>query len=108
MELSTIFDVIINNFDFGLILSINVLVYTIIKIISVVSKETISKLIKIIITILVSVCFGFLYWKVTDNSASIVLNSCICATLIWDWFLKPILGKLKIDYNGTNNYEEKN
>lgn len=105
MELSTIFDTIINNFNFGLILSINVTVYFIIHLLSAVIKKPLNKILKIIITVCCSFGLGLIYWKISDIPSTIVLNSCICATLVWDWFLKPILKKVKLDY-AKNNLEQ--
>ena len=95
-------DIILNNFDFGLIISINVLVYIFIKITGLISPNIINfKWYKIVCTIIICVGFGLLYRQITDIEGTKLLNSCICAPVIWDWVLKPIVQKLKIDY--TNN-----
>lgn len=94
-----ILDIIINNFDFGVIFSINVLVYLFIKITEAISPN-ISKIkwYKIVCTIIISIGFGMIYKQFADIEGSKLLNSCICAPVIWDWILKPILQKLKVDY----------
>ena len=95
-------DIILNNFDFGLIVSINALVYAFIKITEGISIEVAKiKWYKIVCTIIVCIGFGLFYRQLTDIEPTKLLNSSICAPLIWDWVLKPIVQKLKIDY--TNN-----
>ena len=92
-------DIIINNFDFGLILSINVLVYLFIKITEAIAPNVSKvKWYKIICTIIICIGFGLAYSQLTDVEGTKILNSCICAPVIWDWILKPILQKFKIDY----------
>lgn len=98
MEIQSIIDVILNNFNFGLIISINALVYFLIKISDTIIKKPSSKLIKVIITILSSTILGIVYWKAANISTDIIISSCISAPLIWDWILKPILKKFKVDY----------
>lgn len=98
MELQNIIDVIISNFNFGLIISINVLVYSLIKIFEFIFKETAPKLFKVVITIIATFILGFVYLKAGNVSSDVILSSCISAPLIWDWILKPILKKLKADY----------
>ena len=103
MDINSIFELILNNFNFGLILSINALVYGLIKLCDLFKPKVTPKIIKIAITICSSVLLGILYWKLADLSLEVILNSCICATLIWDWILKPILKRIKIDYNNEHN-----
>ena len=91
-----------DNFNFGLIISINVLVYLIVKSIdSICPKHSTPKWTKMLTTVIVSVVLGILYSLYGGLEFTTILNSCICATVIWDWILKPILHKFKIDY-GSN------
>lgn len=99
MEFNQIIDIIINNFNFGLIISINLLTYGIITIYNTIFKKKASKLLKIIITIFSIIVLGIIYWKTGTVSKDIIISSCISAPLIWDWILKPIFKKIKIDYN---------
>lgn len=98
MELQSIIDIITNNFNFGVIISINVLTYGIITIYNTISKKQASKLLKIIITIFSIITLGFIYWKIETISKDTIISSCVSAPLIWDWIIKPILNKIGIDY----------
>lgn len=98
MDLELIFNTILNNFNFGLIIAINVFTYGVIKVIDTFKVKSVNKLIKVFITIFSCLLFGFIYYKYGNIEPIIILNSCISAPLIWDWVLKPILRKIKIDY----------
>lgn len=98
MDLELIFNTIFNNFNFGLIICINAFTYGIIKIIDIFKTESVNKFIKVLITIISCLLFGFIYYKHGNIELIVILNSCISAPLIWDWVLKPILKKIKIDY----------
>lgn len=98
MDLELIFNIILNNFNFGLIICINAFTYGIIKIIDIFKTESVNKFIKVLITIISCLLLGFIYYKYGNIEPIVILNSCISAPLIWDWVLKPILRKIKIDY----------
>ena len=98
MEFSQIIDIILNNFNFGLIISINVLVYAIVKLTDFITKNHTPKWLKIVITIFSATLLGFVYWKAGNITNDVILSSCISAPLIWDWIIKPIAKKLNIDY----------
>lgn len=105
MDIQSIIDIIINNFNFGLIISINLLVYGLITIYNALFKKEASKGFKIIITIISIFILGFVYWKTETISKDVIISSCVSAPLIWDWVLKPIFKKFKLDYK-INNYEK--
>ena len=87
---------LISNYNFTFILSINIISYLII---SLLSKKIIAKKgIKILITVLVSIAMAILYHFISDTSTEVLINSAILAPLAWDWVFKPILNKLGIDY----------
>lgn len=98
MEFQQIIDAILNNFNFGLIISINVLVYLLIKVSDLISKQHSPKWLKIVVTILSSILLGIVYWRAANISVDVIISSCISAPLIWDWVLKPILQRFKVDY----------
>lgn len=98
MDTQSIIDIIINNFNFGLIISINLLAYGLIIIYGTLFKKQASKRLKIIITIISILILGFVYWKTETVTKDVIISSCISAPLIWDWILKPIFKKIKIDY----------
>lgn len=87
---------LISNYNFNLILSINIISYLIIQLLNKIIFT--PKGIKILITIIVSILMGILYHFITDNSTEILINSAILAPLAWDWIFKPILNKIGIDY----------
>lgn len=92
-------DIITNNFDFGIIFSINVLVYLSIKMTeSIYPNVSKIKWYKIVCTVIISIVFGIVYKNITDIEGNKLVNSCICAPVIWDWVIKPILQKFKADY----------
>lgn len=105
MELQSLLDCILTNFNLGIILSINALVYGLIQFIGSIIHKKVSKLIKVIVTIFVSFILGFIYYKFGNIDVNIILNSCICATLVWDWIIKSILNKFKLNYTQTQNSE---
>lgn len=98
MDLELIFNIILNNFDFGLIISINAFTYGVIKLIDTLKVKSVNKFIKVFVTIISCLLFGFIYYKYGNVEPIIVLNSCISAPLIWDWVLKPLLKQIKAYY----------
>lgn len=88
-----------HNFDFALMLVINVLTYTIIKIVDEINKEKIvTTWQKRIIFVVVSTIVGIVYYIIGDIKPSIILNSIIIAPVAWSWLAKPIAKKFGIDY----------
>ena len=87
---------LISNYNFNLILSINIISYLIIQLLH--KSMFTPKGIKILITIIVSIAMGIIYYFISDISTEVLINSVILAPLAWDWVFKPILNKLGIDY----------
>ena len=87
---------LISNYNFNLILSINIVSYLIIRLLHKIMFT--PKGIKIFITILVSIAMGIIYHFISDISTEVLVNSVILAPLAWDWVFKPILNKIGIDY----------
>lgn len=87
---------VISNYNFNLILSINIISYLIIQLLHKIMFT--PKGIKILITIVVSIAAGILYHFISDTSTEVLVNSVILAPLAWDWVFKPILNKIGIDY----------
>lgn len=87
---------LISNYNFNLILSINILSYLIIQLLHL--KIFTPKGLKIAVTIIVSVAMGTLYHFISDISTEVLINSVILAPLAWDWVFKPILNKIGVDY----------
>ena len=87
---------LIPNYNFNLILSINIISYLIIQLLHKIMFT--SKGIKILITIIVSIAMGIIYYFISDMNTEVLINSAILAPLAWDWVFKPILNKIGIDY----------
>lgn len=96
--IENIIDYAITSFNLGYVISINVLSYLIISIVSYITKKTINKGIKIIITCICSILMFLLYREVTIIESDILINSTILAPVAWDWVIKPICRVLKVDY----------
>lgn len=99
MYLDTILSYVSQNFNFAYIITINIVVYLIIYALGKITKKDIKKLYKILITILITIGFAFLYHYTTDITNEQLINSSILAPVSWDWIIKPILQKFKIDYS---------
>lgn len=96
--IQNIVNLIINNFDFGYCVVINIATYIIIKLIDELNG---NKVVHTVIKRLVLVCciltIGTAYYFV-DHNPKILLNSSILAPVFWGWILKPICKKLGLDY----------
>lgn len=92
-------DLIVSNFDFSYMITINVLTYIIIKCLDHVNKsknvKTIEKRIALLASIIViTTCYLLSGYK----EYIILLNSAICAPVFYSWVLRPILIKFNIGY----------
>lgn len=90
---------LIHNFDFALMLIINVVTYVLIKFIDEINKEkTVTTWQKRIIFVCVSLVIGCVYYFLSDVKLIVIINSIIIAPIAWSWLAKPIAGRLGIDY----------
>lgn len=90
---------LISNFDFALILIINIITYFIIKIIDELDGDKIpTTWQKRFVFLIVAIIMGILYKYITNVSTNIIINSCIIAPVAWSWLAKPIADKFGIDY----------
>lgn len=90
---------LIYNFDFALILIINIITYFIIKIIDELDGDKIpTTWQKRFVFLIVAIIMGILYKYITDIHTNIIINSCIIAPVAWSWLAKPIADKFGIDY----------
>lgn len=96
--IQNIIKLIINSFDFGYCVIINVATYLVIKLIDELNGDKVvpvwGKRLVLITTILV---IGTAYYFI-DHNPKLLLNSSILAPVFWTWILKPICKKLDIDY----------
>lgn len=90
---------LISNFDFALMLIINIITYFVIKCIDEAnSDKQPTTWQKRIVFLIVAIIVGVVYKVTTDISINIIINSCIIAPVAWSWFAKPIANKFGIDY----------
>lgn len=102
--MDTIITKLINDFDYTLILIINLVTYFIIKVIDEVNGDKIpTTWQKRIVLIIVCIVVGIFYKYTTTDSINVIINSCIVSPIAWSWLAKPIANKLGIDYK--NKYE---
>lgn len=103
---NNIINQIFNSIDFGCIFTINILTYSIIKIIDEINKEKIVTVWqKRTIFIISAIIISIIYYFATDISNIIIINSCIVAPISWSWLIKPITKKFKIDYKKDIKHE---
>lgn len=97
--MDTIINQLVGNFDFALMLIINVITYFVIKVIDEVNdNKRPTTWQKRIVFIIVAIIAGIVY-KVTANiPVNIIINSCIIAPVAWSWLCKPIAKQFGIDY----------
>lgn len=92
-------DLIVSNFDFSYMITINVLTYIIIKSLDYLNKDksvkTITKRIVLVISIII-VTVGYILTDYQDYT--VLINSAICAPVFYSWVLRPILIKCNIGY----------
>lgn len=90
---------LVYNFDFALILIINIITYFIIKIIDELDGNKVpTTWQKRFVFLIVAIIMGILYKYITDVPTNIIINSCIIAPVAWSWLAKPIANKFGIDY----------
>lgn len=94
-----IIDQLINNFDFVLMLVINVITYVVIKIVDELNKEKqVTTWQKRIIFVGVSIVMGLVYHFLSDARTIVIINSIIIAPVSWSWLAKPVAKRFGIDY----------
>lgn len=97
--MENLIDTIFTNFDIAYILSINILTYTIIKIIDYFNGDKkVSLGVKRLVTIIAAIVCCVIYKCFTDIENLILINSTIAAPITYSWLLKSIIKKLGIGY----------
>lgn len=95
-----IYDILLENFDISYMLSINILTYMIIKFIDFLNGDKKLKLIyKRLVLILSTIVCCIIYHFVTDLETRVLVNSTIAAPVFYSWVMKPLLKKIKLQYN---------
>ena len=95
-----IYNILLENFDISYMLSINILTYMIIKFIDFLNGDKKLKLIyKRLVLILSTIVCCIIYHFVTDLETRVLINSTIAAPVFYSWVMKPLLKKIKLQYN---------
>ena len=98
-----IINTIINNFDFTYCLIVNLLTYSVIKVIDILNGEKeVKSIIKKIILFICIFIMGIIYYTLNVD-IKILINSSILAPVTWSWIFKPIFKKLGIGYKEIDN-----
>lgn len=102
--INLIVDSIINNFDFGFMLVVNVATYILIKIIDYFNGDNKVPTWQKRCVLVISIAFIIGIYIACDYDNIIVLiNSAILAPVFWSWVASPILKKLGIGYKDIDN-----
>ena len=102
--IQTIIDNTLNSFDFAYCIAVNVLTYILVKTITEIRKKELKTIIKKLILLTSILLTGGVYY-LNGYDTRLLLNSAIIAPVSWDWIIKPIIKKLKLDYNRNINEE---
>lgn len=90
---------LIDNFDFALILILNIITYMAIKILDEINKEkNVTTWQKRLIFVVSAIIVGTIYYFASDIKLIKIIDSIIIAPVAWSWLAKPIANKIGIDY----------
>ena len=99
--ISEIVNSIIQSFDFGYCVVVNILVYFVIKLFDNTREQRLSKWQKRIVLIISALLLGVVYYFI-GSDMRIIANSIILAPVSWSWIFKPICALFNIDYKKFN------
>lgn len=98
-----IIDTTMNSFDFIYCLIVNLLTFTVIKIIDELNKDKeVTTLVKRLVLLGCILLTGVVYWLIGAD-VKLLVNSAILAPVAWSFIFKPICKKLDIDYKEVDN-----
>lgn len=98
-DIEQVIHIIFTNFDIAYIVSINVLTYSIIKIVDYFNgKKKVPCGLKRLILLICTIVLAIIYKLSTDITNYVLLNSSICAPVIYSWIIKPIIEKIGVGY----------
>lgn len=90
---------LIANFDFALMLVINIVTYGVIKFIDDINGDKVlTTWQKRIVFLVTAIALGIIYKYCTDVPIHVIINSCVIAPVAWSWLAKPIAIRFGIDY----------
>lgn len=84
------------SFDFGFVISVNVIAYLVISAIN--GPKPVKTWTKRVITITCAFILGIIYFSLKLGDVKVLINSIILAPVVWSWIIKPILVRFGIDY----------
>lgn len=94
---------IVDNFNLAFCVTVNIITYLVISIISDFNHNIkVTTWTKRIIFLIISILIGIFYYT-TGSDITIIFNSIILAPVSWSWIFKPICKKLNIDYSKVIN-----
>ena len=96
-----IVDSIVQSFDFGYCVAVNILTYIIIKIFDKSKEKRLSTWQKRIVLVCCIIVLGVIYYLI-DADMRIVANSIILAPVSWSWIFKPLCKLFNVDYKKFN------
>lgn len=99
--ISEIINSIIQSFDFGYCVAVNIIVYLIVKVFDNTREKRLSKWQKRIVLIISAFSLGVVYYFI-GSDMRIIANSIILAPVSWSWIFKPMCGLFNIDYKKFN------
>ena len=90
---------LVANFDFALMLVINIVTYGVIKFIHDINGNKVpTTWQKRIVFLVTAIVLGIIYKYCTDVPIHVIINSCVIAPVAWSWLAKPIAIRFGIDY----------
>lgn len=90
---------LVANFDFALMLVINIVTYGVIKFIDDINGDKVlTTWQKRIVFLVTAIVLGIIYKYCTDVPIHVIINSCVIAPVAWSWLAKPIAIRFGIDY----------
>lgn len=96
--ISDIINSIIQSFDFGFCVTINILTYIIIKLIKKELTTWQKRIVLVINIIIISIIYALI-----GIDTRVLVNSIVLTPVSWSWIFKPICKKFNIDY--FKNYD---
>ena len=88
---------IIQSFDFGYCIAVNILVYLVIKQFDKRRKKRLTTWQKRIVLVVSVILLGTIYYF-SGSDMRVIANSVILAPVSWSWVFKPICAVLNVDY----------
>lgn len=88
----------LNSFDFSFCIVVNILTYSIIKVLDEVNGDKKVPTWTKRGVLLCSIVFIGLIYSAFGSDNKLIINSSILAPVFWSWIAKPIMKKLNIDY----------